>query len=119
MIVEHMLERRRSVVLKPRREAATVLGEVDCEVDDFRVRHHDRPADDRGQVRDVDMIGLVRKQPIAASDQVGDRGAVGRLRLSSLNDVVTNVSGELLMEMADQSFHALGPGRRIGGAELL
>ena len=46
-------------------------------------------------MRDVDVVGVVGEEPVAALDQVGDRGPFGGQGLAALGDVGPEVGHEL------------------------
>ena len=62
--------------LQPGREPPAVVGQIDGQGEHGRVGDQDGVADRGREVGDVDVVGVVGEEPVAALDQVGDRGAL-------------------------------------------
>ena len=111
-----VLERRVALVSVAVGEAPAVVGQADGQRDRRGVDQQGREPDGRRQVRDVEVIGVVDEQPVAALDQAGDRRPLGRERLAPPGDLGPEVGVEVVVEPADQPVGAGDAGRLVGRA---
>lgn len=102
MVAVVVLEGRVAFLSMPHGQVPAVVGQADRQRDRRPVDQQEREPERQGQVRDVEVIGIIPEQPLAAGDQVAYRGPFGREGLAPPGDLGPEVGREVVVEPAGQ-----------------